>query len=373
MTEPFRSSDEYDEQAHQLYNEGRYDDALALLREGILRHPQAVELHVGVGYAQMASEQYAWARQAFEFALVLDPEHEDALAGMGEVCLVLGQVEQSLRALQKLVELGYDDDHELMLQVGRALFREGFFAEAKRFFELGHRHHAESVELAASLGYTAHRLGLEADAFYWLRRSLALDDGATDPRIYLANILYDRGENGAALFHFARLRPEDHFDDLGLWRTIELLKAARSIGDDHPELAPWFARLAEIGGETTPEDHLLAEVESLLPDGTRLDPHQLELFGQLMRDPQGMQKRPAGETTHHIIDTLDGLTLRGTWDELVLQLQAVEGAWPDGTVTEFMTAFAVRGQAETGVRIPLTSAEAFLRGAASAGVIRIIE
>ena len=71
--EPFLSSDEYDEQAHQLYNEARYDDALTLLRDGITRYPQAVELHVGVGYAQLAREEYAWARQAFEHALLLDP------------------------------------------------------------------------------------------------------------------------------------------------------------------------------------------------------------------------------------------------------------------------------------------------------------
>jgi tetratricopeptide (TPR) repeat protein len=373
MTEPFRSSDDYDEQAHQLYNEGRYDDALTLLREGLLRHPQSPELHVGVGYAQLASEQYAWARQAFEFALVLDPEHEDALAGLGEVALVLGQVEDAFSAFQKLVDLGYDDDHELMLQVGRALFREGYFVEARRYFELARAHHAESAELAASLGYTAHRLGLEADAFYWLRRALALDDGYAEARVYLANILYDRGENGAALHHFARLRPDDHFDDLGVWRTIELLKVARAVGDDHLELRPWLARLADLGGDASPEDLILAEVESLQPDGTRLDPNQLELFGTLMRDVPAMQKRPAGEPAGHVIETLDGLVLQGSWDDLLLQLQAVEGAWPDGTVTEFMQAFALRGQAETGVRIPVTTAEAFLRGAAAAGVIRIVE
>lgn len=373
MTEPFRSSDEYDEQAHQLYNEGRYDDALTLLREGLLRHPQSVELHVGVGYAQLAAEQYAWARQAFEFAMVLDPEHEDAIAGLGEVCLVLGQVEQSLRAFHKLVELGYDDDHELMLQVGRALFREGFFAEARRFFELARRHHGESAELAASLGYTAHRLGLDADVFYWLRRALALDDSYPEPRVYLANILYDRSENAAALFHFARLRPEDHFDDLGVWRTIELLKAARGIADDHHELRPWFARLAELGGEASPEDQLFGEVEALQADGGILDPHQLELFGTLMRGVPEMEKRTAGEPAAHVIETLDGITLQGSWDELLLQLQAVEGAWPAGTVTEFMAAFAARGHAETGVKIPVTDAEAFFRGAAAAGVVRILE
>ncbi|HRP07912.1 MAG TPA: tetratricopeptide repeat protein [Gemmatimonadales bacterium] len=374
MTEPFRSSEEYDEQAHQLYNEGRYEEALTLLREGLLRHPQSVELHVGVGYAQLAIEQYAWARQAFELALVLDPEHEDALAGLGEVCLVLGQVEQSLRAFHRLVELGYDDDHELMLQVGRALFREGFFAEARRFFELARSHHDESAELAASLGYTAHRLGLDADAFYWLRRALALDPGYVEARVYLGNILYDRGDNAPALHHFARLEPEDHFDDLGVWRTIELLKAARGLADDdHPDLRPWFLRLAELGSESTMEDQLFGEIESLQGDGTRLDPHQLELFATLMRGVPDMEKRPSGEPATHAIETLDGITLRGSWDELLLQLQAVEGAWPTGTVTEFMEAFAARGQAETGVKIPVTDAEAFLRGAAAAGVVRILE
>ncbi|HPF60615.1 MAG TPA: tetratricopeptide repeat protein [Gemmatimonadales bacterium] len=373
MTEPFRSSEEFDEQAHQLYNEGRYDEALTLLREGLQLHPQSVELHVGVGYAQLASEQYAWARQAFEFALILDPEHEDALAGLGETALVIGHLQQALTAFQRLIDLGYDDDHELMLQVGRALFREGFFVEARRYFELARAHHGESAELAASLGYTAHRLGLEADAFYWLRRAIALDEGYPEPRIYLANILYDRGENGAALHHFARLRPEDHFDDLGIWRTIELLKVARGLEDEHAELLPWLARLAELGGEPSPEEMLLGEIEGLLPDGSRLDPNQLELFGTLMREVPEMHKRGASEPVGHVIETLDGLTLRGTWDDLLLQLQAVEGAWPDGTLTEFMQAFAQRGHVETGVRIPVTGAEAFLRGAAEAGVIRILE
>ena len=32
MATPFLSSEEYDERAHQLYNEGQYDDALVVLR-----------------------------------------------------------------------------------------------------------------------------------------------------------------------------------------------------------------------------------------------------------------------------------------------------------------------------------------------------
>ena len=62
MSERFLSSDEYDEQAHQLYNEGRYDDALAVLREGLRLYPNAVELLIGLSYAHLAREEFAWAR-----------------------------------------------------------------------------------------------------------------------------------------------------------------------------------------------------------------------------------------------------------------------------------------------------------------------
>jgi TolA-binding protein len=39
MATPFLSSEEYDERAHQLYNEGQYDDALEVLREGLALYP----------------------------------------------------------------------------------------------------------------------------------------------------------------------------------------------------------------------------------------------------------------------------------------------------------------------------------------------
>ena len=71
MPSPFLSSEEYDERAHQLYNEGNYDAALDVLREGLALYPNAVELHVGVGYARLARDEFAWARRCFEEALVL--------------------------------------------------------------------------------------------------------------------------------------------------------------------------------------------------------------------------------------------------------------------------------------------------------------
>ena len=57
MSDAFLSSDDFDEQAHQLYNEGRYDEALLILKEGITLYPHAVELHIGMAYAHLAREE----------------------------------------------------------------------------------------------------------------------------------------------------------------------------------------------------------------------------------------------------------------------------------------------------------------------------
>src|SRR6476619_2705650 len=90
MSDAFLSSDDFDEQAHQLYNEGRYDEALLILKEGITLYPHAVELHIGKAYAHLAREEYAWARRSFALALALDPDHEAGLPRLGETLLKEG-------------------------------------------------------------------------------------------------------------------------------------------------------------------------------------------------------------------------------------------------------------------------------------------
>ncbi len=370
MSEAFRSSDEFDEQAHQLYNEGRYDEALAVLREGVMLYPHAVELHVGLAYAYLAREEIAWARRAFEAALALDPDHEDGLAGMGETLLRLGNRAGAIKAFERILELGFSDDHDLMMQVGRALFREGLTGAAHRFFELANQVHPDSPDAAASLGYAAHRLGKEGDALYWLRRALALEPDFAEARIYLANMLYDRGESDAALHHLERTRPEDHFDELALWRIIELKRSVYRLPDHDPELAPWVQRLEQLTAEPDALDMLLAEVEAQQPDGSLRDPTQLELFAALLTDPHATRRSTNGG--QHEVAMLNGVTLRGTWDEIVQQMKDAEHEWRGASLSEFMMGHARKGHAETGVVIPVTSAEAFIRGSAAAGVVRIV-
>jgi hypothetical protein len=113
-------------------------------------------------------------------------------------------------------------------------------------------------------------------------------------------------------------------------------------------------------------------VEAQQADGGIRDPHQLELFGTLLSELHAMQKKPALGESHQVV-TLAGMTIRGSWDEILLQMKAADREWAHGSLNDFMASLARRGQAETGVVIPTTDAEAFIRGSAEAGVLRILQ
>src|SRR5207245_10778156 len=139
-----------------------------------------------------------------------------------------------------------------MRQIGRALFREGVLDQARRFFEVAVTAHPDSAEAAACVGYAAHRLADEGSALHWLRRSLELDPSLGEARIYLANLLYDRGEYEAALFHLERTGPEEHYDALAIWRLVERKKGVYRLADDDPGLVPWHDPLKETPGAAPP-------------------------------------------------------------------------------------------------------------------------
>ena len=390
MPTPFLSSEEYDERAHQLYNEGQYDEALSVLREGLALYPTSGELHIGVGYARLAREEFAWARRSFEEALVLEPEHEDALARLGETLLKFGLEEAALRCFRRTLELGYADDLDLMLQIGRALFREAslrdrreLFAVSQEFFEVAVQQAPDSAEAIACVGYAQHRLGEDDAAIATLRKSLQTDNEHAEARIYLANILYDRGDYEASLYHFERTSTEDHWDELGIWRLIELKRAAYKLEEHDDDLKPWEERLTELGGELDDIDELFIEVDGAAANESgevEVARGQLELFGTLLSSLADAKSEdevasPEIDLGVHSILTREGRRLTGSWEEIVRSMRdadAESGQAGDGTLREYMTRIAKRTYRETGVRVPSHDAELFVRGSADAGILRIV-
>ncbi|HEY0671413.1 MAG TPA: tetratricopeptide repeat protein [Longimicrobiales bacterium] len=349
MANPFLSSEEYDERAHRMYDNGDYEGALETLKEGIQLYPHSVELYVGLGYTRLAREEYVWAKQDFERALVLDGEHEDALVGLGEVMLRFGRRHEALAYFEKARETGCADDLDLLLSMGRALYRERMFEHAREVFVEGVRIHRDSAEALAALGYTLHRLTDEQGARRELRSALELDPELFEARIYLAHLLYDAGDWGAALREFERVPINEHWDSLAIWRVIEL---KRAIGPGEPtgaDVTIWEARLEEIESDIDPLDELLAEIES---GGTTSDP------------PRGQQPEAA---SMHRIRLNDGRECTGSYSDIVVQLKDACGA-AEETVAQFMRRHADEVRVRNGVDLPAEDPENFILTGARAGL-----
>ena len=115
MNTEFWSPEEYDGQAQRRYEAGEYDAALEILREGSSLYPAAIELRVSLGYTQLAREEFVKARRAFAQVLEIESDHEDGLVGIGESCLRLGERARALAAFERVLELGFSRDLDLML------------------------------------------------------------------------------------------------------------------------------------------------------------------------------------------------------------------------------------------------------------------
>lgn len=358
MANPFLSSEEYDELAHRHYDQGDYDSALETLKEGLTLYPHSVDLYVGIGYTRLAREEYGWARQVFERALVLDPEHEDALVGMGEVMLRFGQSASALELFRRARDTGCADDLEMLMTMGRALYRQQVYEEARDVFGEAATLYPDSADAAAALGFVLHRLGDETAARRQLRRALHLDGAHYEARVYLGHLLYDRGDWSGALRELEQVPSSEHWDPLALCRVIELKRAL--FGDTLPDDATreWEARLEELEREEDAIDRLLAEIEAGIDEGAALP--------SLSDEPVLV----AADTAVHRLQLPEGEVCAGTWPDIVRQLRDARGH-ADETVAQFMRRRAEEAHARIGMRLPVEDPKEFLLGGARAGFWQI--
>jgi Flp pilus assembly protein TadD len=360
MPDPFLSSEEYDERAHKQYDRGDYEGALETLKEGLRLYPHSVELYVGLGYTRLAREEFAWARQAFEKALVLDPEHDDSMVGLGEALLRFGRGGEALDLFRRVRQGPSGEDSELLLSMGRALYREQRFDEARGYFQAVVRDNPQDAEATAALAFTLHRLGREKSAVRELRAALALNPEHHEARIYLAHLLYDRGDWKGALDGFSALAPADHWDPLAVWRLIELQRTVGGLEPTDPELVVWEGRLDELEAETDPIDELLAEIEA-----------EAGRDGPMVESVPGWSAAVSQpDERGHRVRLPDGTTFEGTWVEIVGQLRDQAGR-SDESIAQFMRRWAEDARVRIGVGVPTDDAEAFLLAHARAGLLHI--
>ncbi len=356
------NGEQYDAEAQRLYEAGQYDQALDLLKHALTRYPDSTELLVSLGYTRLAREEYAWARAAFSGALRIDEEHEEALAGIGDAMLKLGERASAFRAFEQLLELGFEIDLELMLCVGRSLLREGLLRRAERFFRLAQAADPESPDAALDLAFTFYRGGDHERALLWSREAVRLDPEFADARALFGNVLYERGDFHGSLEQLETIDAPNVGDAAVAWRIVELKRRLRGLAPDAEELRPYLDALEELSGDPSPEDRLLAEVEAEASGVTSgLGRNQLDLFG---RPPQARLEQA------HRVRAANGVVYEGDWESIVCDMRNGSDR-PTLSIDDFMKQEALRLRARTGAEVSWATPRAFIEDSARVGALEI--
>lgn len=354
MSLEFWGPDDYDRHAQTHYEAGDLDSAVRILREGIAIYPEVAELRVSLGYTELAREEYAWARRAFEGGLRIEPDHEDALVGLGECLIKLGERGRGFRAFDAVLELGFSSDADLMISIGRILLREGLFERSERFLRLAASADPEGSEAPMDLGSVLQQLDRLPEAGEWFQRAIERDPDNHDARALLGNLLYEQGDRRAALAQFRQIPPKALWDTLTIWRIVELLRACDAKSAESG-ISPYLARLEELLAGMRPEDRLIEELVSDLVGRDEITSGQMDMF------------RPGAERDTRSIE-------EGGQDWVgIVQAMCRSSTQPERTIRQYMRDTADRIRALTGITIPDNDPEAFLKASASAGVLYIAD
>lgn len=79
--------------ANEYRKAGDVDEAIAICRDYLPQQPGHMSGHIVYGQALYEARQYEEAKSVFETALALDPENLIALRHLGDICLLIGDIE----------------------------------------------------------------------------------------------------------------------------------------------------------------------------------------------------------------------------------------------------------------------------------------
>lgn len=92
-------------QGHQLWQQGRRQEALRIFRALIALDERLYYGHAGLGLAAMSIEDFTEAEQHLRTAASLEPNDSSVASNLGEVLLQLGRLEDAIRELHRAAAL----------------------------------------------------------------------------------------------------------------------------------------------------------------------------------------------------------------------------------------------------------------------------
>ncbi len=148
------------QQANDLFNERKYDEALSLLQEFLTNNPTAYPTHINIGDCYKEMGEYEKAEEQYNLALEAAKTDEKiggemtakAMAGIGDIYLRKGEFENAQSYFEQSIEL-LPDNEILAYNVGEIYFANQKLDDAIRYYGI-------AIQIKPDWGDPYYRRGL---------------------------------------------------------------------------------------------------------------------------------------------------------------------------------------------------------------------
>jgi tetratricopeptide (TPR) repeat protein len=248
------------EHAQQLLQDGKPDEALAVLDRALVVEPDDPELHYGRGVVLAAKGDGAGARAAYETSVQADAKFVPGLVALAALDLDGGDPKAAETRLRAVLAIK-DDFADAHANLSVALLRQGKTDEAVAELEVAHRLAPEDVHVLVELAQRYAESGRHDEALALTTRAVELrpDDAAAQAAHGWRLAQAGRHADAAAAFEASlRTRPGVPEVRLGLVRAwlrsdkaeaaaAEVEKLAAELPDSAPVQIEWATALAKLG------------------------------------------------------------------------------------------------------------------------------
>jgi len=229
----YDSSDGYESAAIEILFSGKPQEALQLFEEGLRRFPDDPDLLLGCGMALNDLQRHAEAREIFARIVAEKPNLTDALQGLAEAELALGDLKAGAEAARRACDHPGENNIEFVHSLALLLYRNKLFTDAehcyRRAVEIDRAHGHSWLGLASSL----HQQERRDEAIQLLKE--AVEDrlpGFWEAYSYLGCMLCDAGRVDEAVNLLEKIPLDELRDPAAVRRLRSHLDAEK-----HPERA----------------------------------------------------------------------------------------------------------------------------------------